>query len=133
VYGKGEQRKPMVSLEDTVESLVRLVEQGHTGDGVDVYNQVTRPIAIVELAETIAEVGDEFDLNAEVKHYENPRNEDEEHKMEIENETFLELVGGQQEQTLEEGVRDVLGPLAEHRDRVAAHEDRFLPGVLTDE
>jgi len=28
VYGKGEQRKPMVSLEDTVESLVRLVEEG---------------------------------------------------------------------------------------------------------
>ena len=132
VYGKGEQRKPMVSLEDTVESLVRLVEQGQTGDGVDVYNQVPRPIAIVELAETIAEVGDEFDLNAEVKHYENPRNEDEEHKMEIENEAFLELIGGQQ-QTLEEGVRDVLGTLVERRDRIAAHEDRFLPGVLTDE
>jgi len=101
VYGKGEQRKPMVSLEDTVESLVRLVEEGHSGDdGIDIYNQVTRPVAIVELAETIAEVGDEFDLDAEVKHYENPRNEDEEHKMEMENDRFLDLVGGQQ-QTLE--------------------------------
>jgi len=51
VYGKGEQRKPMVSLEDTVESLVRLVEEGHSGDdGIDIYNQVTRPVAIVELA-----------------------------------------------------------------------------------
>jgi len=103
VYGKGEQRKPMVSLEDTVESLVRLVEEGHSGDdGIDIYNQVTRPVAIVELAETIAEVGDEFDLDAAVKHYENPRNEDEEHKMEMENDRFLDLVGGQQ-QTLEEG------------------------------
>ncbi|TQQ80284.1 NAD-dependent epimerase/dehydratase family protein [Halonotius roseus] len=133
VYGKGEQRKPMVSLEDTVESLVRLVEDGHSGaDEIDIYNQVTRPVAIVELAETIAEVGEEFDLDAEVKHYENPRNEDEEHKMEMENEDFLELVGGQR-QTLEEGIRDVLGSLVEERDRIAAHEDRFLPGVLTDE
>ena len=133
VYGKGEQRKPMVSLEDTVESLVRLVEEGHSGDdGIDIYNQVTRPVAIVELAETIAEVGDEFDLNAEVKHYENPRNEDEEHKMEMENDQFLELVGGQK-QTLEEGIRDVLGTLVDEQDRIAAHEDRFLPGVLTDE
>ncbi|TKX46020.1 MULTISPECIES: NAD-dependent epimerase/dehydratase family protein [unclassified Halorubrum] len=133
VYGKGEQRKPMVSLEDAVESLVRLVEQGHSGDdGIDVYNQVTRPIAIVELAETIAEVGSEFDLNAEVKHYENPREEDEEHKMEIENERFLDLVGGQR-QELESGIRDVLGTLVEERERIAAHEDRFLPGVLTDE
>ena len=133
VYGKGEQRKPMVSLEDTVESLVRLVEDGHSGDeGIDIYNQVTRPVAIVELAETIAEVGEEFDLDAEVKHYENPRNEDEEHKMEMENEAFLDLVGGQR-QTLEEGIRDVLRSLVEERDRIAAHEDRFLPGVLTDE
>ncbi|MDB2225669.1 NAD-dependent epimerase/dehydratase family protein [Halorubrum ezzemoulense] len=133
VYGKGEQRKPMVSLEDAVESLVRLVEQGHSGDdGIDVYNQVTRPIAIVELAETIAEVGAEFDLDAEVEHYENPREEDEEHKMEMENERFLELVGGQR-QELESGIRDVLGTLVEERERIAAHEDRFLPGVLTDE
>ena len=133
VYGKGEQRKPMVSLEDAVESLVRLVEQGHgSGDGIDVYNQVTRPVAIVELAETIAEVGDEFGLDAAVKHYENPRDEDEEHKMEMENERFLELVGGQK-QTLEEGIRDVRETLVEERDRIAAHEDRFLPGVLTDE
>jgi nucleoside-diphosphate-sugar epimerase len=133
VYGKGKQRKPMVSLEDAVESLARLVEQGHPGDdGIDVYNQVTRPIAIVELAETIAEVGSEFDLDAEVKHYENPREEDEEHKMEMENERFLELVGGQR-QELESGIRDVLGTLVEERERIAAHEDRFLPGVLTDE
>ncbi|QAU12248.1 NAD-dependent epimerase/dehydratase family protein [Halorubrum sp. BOL3-1] len=133
VYGKGEQRKPMVSLEDAVESLVRLVEEGHSGDeGIDVYNQVTRPIAIVELAETIAEVGAEFDLDAEVKHYENPREEDEEHKMEMENDRFIELVGGQR-QELEAGIRDVLGTLVEEKDRIAAHEDRFLPGVLTDE
>ena len=131
VYGKGEQRKPMVSLEDSVESLVNLVERGHDGGGIDVYNQVTRPVAIVELAETIAEVGEEFDLDADVEHFENPRDENEEHKMEMENEQFLDLVGGQQ-QTLEEGIRDVLGTLVEHEDRIAAHEDRFLPGVLTD-
>lgn len=131
VYGKGEQRKPMVSLQDAVESLANLVERGHTGDGIDVYNQVTRPVAIVELAETIADVGAEFDLDAEVEHYENPREEDEEHKMEMENDRFEDLVGEQQ-QTLEEGVRDILGTLVDHEDRITAHEDRFLPGVLTD-
>jgi nucleoside-diphosphate-sugar epimerase len=132
VYGKGEQRKPMVSLEDAVESLVRLVENTHSGDEIDIYNQVTRPVAIVELAETIAEVGEEFGLDAEVEHYENPREEDEEHKMKMENDAFLDLVGGQR-QTLEEGIRDVLGTLVDERERIAAHEDRFLPGVLTNE
>jgi nucleoside-diphosphate-sugar epimerase len=132
VYGKGEQRKPMVSLEDAVESLVRLVEAEPSADGIDIYNQVTRPVAIVELAETIAEVGTEFELDPEVKHYENPRDEDEQHKMEMENDAFIELVGGQR-QTLEEGIRDVLGTLVEERDRITAHEDRFLPGVLTND
>jgi len=131
VYGKGEQRKPMVSLKDSVESLANLVEAGHDGDGIEVYNQVTRPVAIVELAETIAEVGEEFGLDAEVKHYENPREENEEHKMEMDNERFEELVGEQQ-QNLEAGIRDVLGTLVEHEDRIVAHENRFLPGVLTD-
>jgi len=131
VYGKGEQRKPMVSLVDAVESHARLVEQGHSSDGVEVFNQVERPVSIVELAETIAEVGTEFDLDAEVTHVENPREEDEEHQMEMENERFSALIGGC-DQTLEAGVRDVLSSLVEHRDRITAHEDRFLPGVLRD-
>ncbi len=136
VYGKGEQRKPMVSLEDAVESLVRVVETGHGGGaesgGIDVYNQVTRPVAIVELAETISDVGDEFGLTADVEHFENPREEDEEHKMEMANDRFLELIGGQR-QTLEEGIRDILTSLVEYDDRIATREDRFLPSVLTEE
>ncbi|WP_135820710.1 NAD-dependent epimerase/dehydratase family protein [Halostella litorea] len=130
VYGKGEQRKPMVGLRDTVESIATLVEDGHAGDGVEVYNQVTRPVAIVELAETIQAVGEEFDLDVEITHVENPREEDEEHKMEMENEEFADLVG--EPQSLEAGVRDVLTTLTRHRDRITAREDRFLPEVLLD-
>ncbi len=134
VYGKGEQRKPMVSLQDAVESLKRAVENGYSGDGdsVDVYNQVTRPVAIVELAETIQEVGREFGLDPDIEHFENPREEDEQHKMEIENSKFMDLLGGNQRQTLEEGIRDILEDLMEYQSRIKAHEDRFLPGVLTD-
>jgi len=135
VYGKGEQRKPMVSLRDAVESLAALVEDGYGGGpesgGIEVYNQVTRPVAIVELAETIAEVAAEFGIDADVEHFENPREEDEEHEMEMENDAFLELVGGQK-QELEAGIRDVLESLVAYEDRITAREDRFLPGVLTE-
>jgi UDP-sulfoquinovose synthase len=129
VYGKGEQRKPMISLEDTVESIVALAEQGHKGEGVQVFNQTTRPVAIVELAETIEDVAQEMGLNTEVKHYENPRDEKEDHKMEVENDKFMDLIGNQ-ETTLEEGVRDILETLVENQERIENHEDRFLPGVL---
>jgi nucleoside-diphosphate-sugar epimerase len=131
VYGKGEQRKPMVSLDDAVESLVRLAERGHGGDGFEVYNQVNRPVSIVGLAETIQDVGEEYGLDVEITHVENPREEDEEHQMEMANERFDDLIDGDF-LSLEEGIRDVLSTLTEHRDRVVAHEDRFLPEVLTD-
>jgi nucleoside-diphosphate-sugar epimerase len=134
VYGKGEQRKPFIALEDAVEGLARLA----VGDPDErpsehvVYNQVTRAISIVELAETIADVAGEFELDVAVEHFENPREEDETHKMEIENHRYADLIGGQST-TFEEGVRSILGTLVEYRDTIEAHEDRFLPGVLTDD
>jgi nucleoside-diphosphate-sugar epimerase len=131
VYGKGQQRKPFVSLEDAVEGLARLAltDPDERPDDHTVYNQVTRPISIVELADTIADVAAEFDMEVEVTHVENPRDEDETHRMEIENDRYLDLIGGQR-QTYESGVRDVLGTLTRYEDTITAHEDRFLPDVL---
>jgi len=134
VYGKGEQRKPFVALEDVVEGLARLAlaDPDDRGDDHVVYNQVTRAISIVEVAETIADVAGEYDLDVAVEHFENPRDEDETHKMEIENDRYADLIDGQS-RTFEEGVRSILGTLLEYDDRITAHEDRFLPGVLTDD
>jgi len=130
VYGKGKQRKPMISLEDTVQSTVNAVK-GDAPDEVEVYNQATRPIAIVELANTIADVGEEFGLDVEVKHFENPREEKEEHEMVVENDGFTDLLGDQR-QDLSEGIEDVLETLTRYEDVLESHEDRFLPGVLQD-
>ncbi|WP_225335223.1 NAD-dependent epimerase/dehydratase family protein [Halomicrobium urmianum] len=133
VYGKGEQRKPFISLEDAVEGLAQLAltDPDERPDDLTVYNQVTRAISIVEAAETIADVGSEFDLDVAVEHFENPRDEDETHKMEIENDRYDDLIGGQ-DQSFEAGVRDVFETLTRYDDTIAAHEDRFLPGVLDD-
>ncbi|MBX0325396.1 NAD-dependent epimerase/dehydratase family protein [Halomicroarcula sp. F13] len=131
VYGKGEQRKPFVSLEDAVEGLAQLAlgDADDRPDGLTVYNQVTRAISIVEIAETIADVGSEFELDVAVEHFENPRDEDETHKMEIENERYDDLIGGQA-QTFEEGVEDIFETLTRYTETIESHEDRFLPGVL---
>ena len=76
-------------------------------------------------------MGSEFDLDVAVEHFENPRDEDETHKMEIENDRYAELIGGQ-DQDFEAGVRDVFETLTRYEDTITAHEDRFLPGVLDD-
>jgi nucleoside-diphosphate-sugar epimerase len=133
VYGKGEQRKPFISLEDAVEGLARLAlaDPDDRPEGLTVYNQVTRAISIVEVAETIAEVGDEYDLDVDVEHFENPRDEDETHKMEIENDRYMDVIG-EQAQDFEGGVRDIFATLTRYAGTIEAHEDRFLPGVLED-
>ena len=131
VYGKGEQRKPFVSLEDAVEGLVRLAlsDPDDRPDDHVVYNQVTRAISIVEVAETIAETGSDFDIDAEVEHFENPRDEDETHKMVIEHDRYADLIG-EQRQSFSEGISDIFETLVRHRETVTAYEDRFLPSVL---
>ena len=131
VYGKGEQRKPFVSLEDTVEGLTQLAlaDPGDRPDDLTVYNQVTRAISIVEIANTITDVAEEYDLDVAVEHFENPRDEDETHKMEIENDRYADLIGGQSV-TFEEAVGDIFETLLQYQDTIEAHEDRFLPGVL---
>ena len=133
VYGRGEQRKPFIGLEDAVEGLARLAlaDPAERPEDLTVYNQVTRAISIVEVAETIADVGTDHGLDVAVEHFENPRDEDETHKMEIANDRYLDVIGGQA-QTFEEGVEDIFGTLTRHADTIAAHEDRFLPGVLED-
>ena len=131
VYGKGEQRKPFISLEDTVEGLARLAlsDPDERPDDLVVYNQVTRAISIVEVAETIADVASEFGYDVTVEHFENPRDEDETHKMEIENDRYMDLIG-EQATDFEKGIRDVFETLTETEDTITAYEDRFLPGVL---
>ncbi|PSQ32026.1 UDP-sulfoquinovose synthase [Halobacteriales archaeon SW_6_65_46] len=128
VYGKGKQRKPFVSLEDAVEGLVGLA-LGETPDGLTVYNQVTRPIAIVEMAETIREVAGEHGLDVEITHVENPRDEDETHQMEIDNDRYMDVIG-EQRATFADGIDDIVATLRSYQETIVSHEDRFLPDAL---
>ena len=131
VYGRGEQRKPFVSLEDAVEGLARLALSDPADRPADltVYNQVTRAISIVEIAETIASVGSESGFDASIEHFENPREEDETHQMEIENARYIELIGDQRVD-FEAGMDDVFDVFTARSDVIEAHEDCFLPNVL---
>jgi nucleoside-diphosphate-sugar epimerase len=131
VYGKGQQRKPFISLEHAVEGLAQLavMNPDERPDDHVVYNQVTRAISIVEMGTTIAEVASEFEYETDVKHFENPRDEDETHKMKIENDRYMKLIDDQSI-SFEEAMRESFETLVSFEDRISAYEDRFLPGVL---
>lgn len=93
VYGKGLQKKPMVSLEDVVMSLIKICKN-EPEKKLEIYNQVERAISIVELANSVKNGFKKwFDFEVEVKHIPNPRIEDEEHQMVIDNKKFKDLIG----------------------------------------
>jgi hypothetical protein len=71
-------------------------------------------------------------LDVDVTHVENPRDEDETHQMEIENERYMDLVG-EQRQDFAAGVADILETLTRYEGTITSHEDRFLPDVLKEE
>ncbi len=131
VYGKGLQGKPFVTLEDCVESFVRLAEKD--GNGYQVYNQTLGAVKIVDLAKMIQEAAmEEIGLEVEIKHVPNPRVEKEEHEMIIENDNFRKLMGGRI-QDLKEAIRDIFASLESRKKIIEAYKDRFLPKALLDQ
>lgn len=130
VYGRGQQGKPFVTLEDCVQSFVELARRD--GDGYRVYNQTLGAVKIVELAEMIREAAaEEIGLEVEVRHVPNPRVEKEEHEMVIENDNFRKLIGKPAD--LKEAIADIFREIEGRKAIIEAYKDRFLPKALLDQ
>jgi nucleoside-diphosphate-sugar epimerase len=106
IYGKGEQMKPMISLEDMTRSMVAICKITPQKK-YEIYNQFEKTISIVDLAMTIKKsFKKSFDFDVEIIHIPNPRIENEEHKMIMDNKKFLALIGRIQ-QTIEKSISQI--------------------------
>ena len=88
VYGKGLQKKPFISLNDTIKSLISFVHSPYNKKkGYNVYNQYTFLCSINSIAEKLSK------LNSKIKilHIKNPRVEDEKHQMKMINKKFKKI------------------------------------------
>lgn len=124
VYGKGEQRKPQISLEDCVQSIVNAVKLENSGE-FKVYNQTTEVISIVDIATAITEAARSADIDAELKHIPNPRVEKEEHKMTIDTTNFSKLLPNPGD-NVAPGVHKMLKALIPYKNIIGQHKDRFM-------
>jgi len=124
VYGKGEQRKPQISLEDCVCSIVNAAKLQVNGK-FEVYNQTTEAPSIKGIAEAVKKVGERLKLYVEVKHIPNPRVEKEEHKMTINTDKFQKLLG-KSKYNIESGIYQIINSLLPYKDLIARYKDRFL-------
>ena len=85
IYGKGEQMKPIISLNDCVESLSRAIDYDVKESEHIIMNQTTQCLSIVDMAKAVG---------GKVEHIDNPRVEKEDYRMDIRTEKFKALMRG---------------------------------------
>lgn len=124
IYGKGEQRKPQISLEDCICSIVNSTKLQPNGK-YEVYNQTTATVSIRELAVAVKKAGERLKLPVEVKHIPNPRVEKEEHKMVVNTDKFQKLLG-KPKYDIDSGIFQTLNSLLLYRNLIVQYKDRFL-------
>lgn len=80
VYGKGGQTRGFINIEDTVRCIEIAANNPADRGELRIYNQMTEQFSVLELAERVKRIAKErFDIDAEIKHFEDPRVEKEEH------------------------------------------------------
>jgi len=124
IYGKGEQRKPQISLEDCVCSIVNAAKLKANGK-FEVFNQTTEVPSIKGIAEAVKNAGEQLKLPVEIKHIPNPRVEKEEHKMVINTDKFQKLLG-KPKYNIESGIYQALNSLLPYKDVISQYKNRFL-------
>ena len=98
VHGTGGQTRAFIHIRDTVRCIeLAILNSPKQGDRVSILNQMTETHRVRDLAKLISER-----TGAEIQHLPNPRNEDDENELHVENECFLEL--GLKPTTMETGL-----------------------------
>lgn len=127
-YGKGEQRRGFIALEDSIQSL-RLAVENPAGPGeYRVFNQFDAAYSVNELAETAARVAKEFGLSPTIEHPPDPRVEAEQHYYNPIHE-LLPALGYRRTRNLEDVVREIYRDLLHYRRRLEAKRQVVMPVV----
>ena len=112
IHGTGGQTRAFIHIRDTVRCIQLAIENPPAlGERVEIFNQATETRTILELAHIVAEL-----TGAELRFYANPRKEQAENTLRIENRKFLDL--GLNPTTLSDGLLSEIVEIAErHKDR----------------
>jgi hypothetical protein len=127
-YGKGEQRRGFIALEDSMQSLRLAVEHPADPGEYRVLNQFDAAYSVNELAEVASRVAKEFGLSPMIEHPTDPRVEAEQHYYNPIHERLIAL-GYRRTRELEEVVREIYRDLLHYRRRLEAKRHVVQPVV----
>lgn len=126
IYGQGEQIRGYLNLRDTIRCIELALNSVPKAGEYRVFNQMTEQFSLIELARMVVEQGKRFGLNAQIRHFANPRVEAEQHYYNAAHTRLLEL--GLEPHLLNGAVLDSLIQLAvKQRERI--DKSLILPTV----
>ena len=91
IYGKGEQKKPFIDLEDAVDSLFNSIKLKKNRK-FRIYNQFSESLSILQISKFIKNICYKLNINVLIKNIKNPRKEDETHQLKMVNKKFLSVL-----------------------------------------
>jgi UDP-sulfoquinovose synthase len=118
VYGEGNQTRSFLNIRDTLACVEIAVLNPADAGEFRVFNQFTEQFSVMQLAELVKEAGAHLGHEVEIRHYDNPRVEKEEHYYNAVNSNLLDL-GLEPKLLGEELVESILGILDRYKGRVA--------------
>ncbi len=131
LFGLGTQKRGFLPLTDSMACLRLAVENPPEPGQYRVFNQFENAYSITELACMVQEVAAEIGLDVEIRRYDNPRTEMEEHYYQPDRQHLLDL-GYQPTHDIKSVMKQMMLDLLDNRDRIEAHADALIPDIRWD-
>lgn len=131
LFGVGKQKRGFLPLRDSMACMRIAIENPPQAGEYRVFNQFEECYTVTELAEMVKEVGDELGLNVQIKHYDNPRKELEEHHYNPDRQHLIDL-GYEPSHDVKAEIKIMLKDLREHKDLIEDHIEALVPDIRWD-
>ena len=128
LFGLGKQKRGFLPLTDSVTCLRLAVENPPKPGEFRVFNQFENAYTVSELALMVREVAADIGLQAEIRQYDNPRTEMEEHYYQPDRQHLVDL-GYQPTRDIKAVMKEMMLDLLDNRDRIKAHADVLIPDI----
>jgi UDP-sulfoquinovose synthase len=131
LYGAGTQKRGFIPLRDALRCLTLACENPAQRGEFRVFNQFSEAYNLVELADMTQQVGTELGLKVEIAHYENPRQELEEHYYNPDRENLLKI-GYEPSQDVKSEMKVMIADLLPHKAHILQKSAVLVPDIRWD-
>jgi UDP-sulfoquinovose synthase len=126
VYGKGNQVRGFLNLKDTLQCVYLSASLPAKEGQLRIFNQLTEPFSINQLAEKVKKVGDNLGYRVSIEHINNPRIENEDHYYNVKY-TGLKDLGLKPHYLTDNVMKDIFKISDRYKDRI--NNDSFYRGI----